>query len=47
MNKNGIYILNVLVFKSKYEFNYMILHSQEIFRILKCNIWFKYLMFLI
>ncbi len=30
MNKNGIYILNVLVFKSKYEFNYMILHSQEI-----------------
>ena len=31
MNKNGIYILNVLVYKSKYEFNYMILHSQEIY----------------
>ncbi len=31
MNKNSICILNVLVYKSKYEFNYMILHSQEIY----------------
>ena len=31
MNKNGIYILNVLVFKSKREFNYMTLYSQEIY----------------
>ena len=31
MNKNGIYILNVLVYKSKYEFNYMISYSREIY----------------
>ena len=31
MNKNGIYILNVLVYKSKREFNYMISYSQEIY----------------
>lgn len=31
MNKNGIYNLNVLVFKSKHKFNYMILHLQEIY----------------
>ena len=31
MNKNVIYILNVLVFKSKHEFSYMILHSREIY----------------
>ncbi len=30
MNKNGIYILNILLFKSKYEFNYMISYSQKI-----------------
>lgn len=29
MNKNGIYNLNVSIFKSKHEFNYMILHLQE------------------
>lgn len=31
MNKNDIYILNVLVYKSKREFNYMISYSQEIY----------------
>lgn len=31
MNKNGIYILNVLLFKSKREFNYMTSYSQEIY----------------
>jgi hypothetical protein len=31
MNKNGIYNLNVLIFKSKCEFDYMISYSQEIY----------------
>ena len=31
MNKNGIYNLNVLIFKSKHKFDYMILHLQEIY----------------
>ena len=31
MNKNGIYISNILIFKSKHEFNYMISYSQEIY----------------
>lgn len=31
MNKNGICILNVSIFKSKHKFNYMILHLQEIY----------------
>ena len=31
MNKNIIYNLNVLIFKSKREFNYMTSYSQEIY----------------
>ena len=31
MNKIVIYNLNVLIFKSKHEFNYMISYSQEIY----------------
>ena len=31
MNKNSIYNSNVLIFKSKHEFNYMTSYSQEIY----------------
>lgn len=31
MNKNGIYNLNVLIFKSKRKFNCMMVHLQEIY----------------